>query len=125
MLPDALEKVTSVAWAADGRTLLYTVEDAAKRSYRLYRHVLGTPKDADALVYEEKDERFSLKVSRTRSKDYLLLTSGSHTASEVRFVAATTPDAPLRVIADRRDCTRVLRRSARPAVLHPHQRQEP
>jgi oligopeptidase B len=103
VLPDAIEKVSSVAWAADGRTLLYTVEDEAKRSYRLYRHVLGAAQGADPLVYEEKDERFWLTVSRTRSKAYLLLTAGSHTASEVRYVAATTPDAPLTLIAPRRD----------------------
>src|SRR6266849_4817573 len=41
LLPDCVEKVVAVAWAADNRTLFYTVEDAAKRSYRLYRHVLG------------------------------------------------------------------------------------
>ena len=101
VLPDSAEKVTSVAWAADGLTLLYTVEDAAKRSYRLYRHALGS--DDDALAFEERDERFSLEISRTRSKAYLLLTSGSHTTSEVRFVPADTPGAELSVIADRRD----------------------
>src|SRR5215831_15779231 len=41
-LDDHAERVTSVAWAADGRTLFYTQEDSiAKRSYRLYRHTLG------------------------------------------------------------------------------------
>ena len=30
-----------MAWAADNQTLFYTVEDAAKRPYRLYRHRLG------------------------------------------------------------------------------------
>ena len=38
--------------------------------------------DSKRLVYEEADEMFRVQVSRTRSKAYLLLTSGSHTASE-------------------------------------------
>ena len=37
------EKVGSVAWAADDRTLFYTVEEeSTKRQYRLYRHRVGT-----------------------------------------------------------------------------------
>jgi oligopeptidase B len=54
-------------------------------------------------VYEEKDERFSVEVSRTRSKAYVLLTSASHTASEVRFIPADRPEADPRLIAPRRD----------------------
>ncbi|MDQ3950218.1 MAG: hypothetical protein M3282_07715, partial [Gemmatimonadota bacterium] len=58
-LPDAVARVRSVAWAADHRTLFYTVEDSvSKRSHRLYRHVLGSPDHQ--LLYEEKDERFSV-----------------------------------------------------------------
>src|SRR5229473_1542205 len=41
-LPIRIERVTSAAWAADNRTLFYTIEDeTTKRSYRLDRHVLG------------------------------------------------------------------------------------
>jgi len=55
LLPDDIGKVTNAFWA-DAKTLFYTVEDAAKRPHRLYRHTLGEPKDKDVLVYEEKDE---------------------------------------------------------------------
>src|SRR5437879_733514 len=42
IFPERVERVTSVAWASDNRTLFYTVEDeTTKRSHRLYRHVLG------------------------------------------------------------------------------------
>ena len=99
VLVDAREKVVSVAWAADNHTLFYTVEDAAKRSYRLYRHRLGSTDDQ--LIYEEKDERFSIGVERTRSHAYLLMTSASHTASEVRYLPATQPEGEWRVVAAR------------------------
>ena len=98
-LIDAREKVVSVAWAADNHTLFYTVEDVAKRSYRLYRHRLGSTDDQ--LIYEEKDERFSINVERTRSHAYLLMTSASHTASEVRYLPATQPEGEWRVVAAR------------------------
>ncbi len=83
---DHAEDVGSVAWAADGRTFFYTVKDHAKRPYRVYRHTLGA--SPDELVYEERDERFSVGVSRTRSRAYLLLSSESLTQSEVRYLPA-------------------------------------
>src|ERR1700676_4519722 len=101
--PERVERVTSGAWAADHRTLFYTVEDeTTKRSWRLYRHVLGTTAP-DALLYEEADERFRLEVERTRSGAFLLLTIASHTTSEVRFLPADQPLAPFLVIAQRED----------------------
>ena len=100
LLPDRIEKTVSVAWAADNKTLFYTVEDHAKRPYRLYRHTLGST-DPDPLIDEEKDEKFSLEVERSRSRAYLFLASESLTASEVRFLPAATPDAAWKLIAPR------------------------
>src|ERR1041385_6368789 len=65
-LPDHAERVTSLAWTADNTTLFYTQEDAVtKRSYRVYRHVLGAT--AHDLVYEENDEHFDLGLAASRS----------------------------------------------------------
>ena len=101
LLSDHIEKTGSVAWANDNKTLFYTVEDSAKRQYRLYRHMVGTT-GPDDLIYEEKDARFSVEVFRTRSKAYIFLVSGSHTTSEARFIAADQPAAEWKVIEPRK-----------------------
>ena len=102
-LPVRIERVTSAAWAADNRTLFYTIEDeTTKRSYRLYRHTLGSTQP-DALLYEETDERFRIDIERARSGGFLLLTTASHTTSEVRFIPADQPAADFRLIAPRQD----------------------
>ena len=102
VLADTAPRVTSMAWAADNKTLFYTVEDpVAKRSYRLYRHQLGAAAAADTLLYEEKDERFGMRVSRTRSLAYLILGIGSHTTSEDRYLPAAEPLGEWKVIAPR------------------------
>ena len=90
LLPDRVEKTISVVWAGDNKTLFYTVEDAAKRSYRLYRHTLG--QSADTLIYEETDALFSVYARRSRSKAYLFLTSASSKTSEVRCLPSDQPD---------------------------------
>jgi oligopeptidase B len=101
VLSDHAEKVGSVVWASDNKTLFYTVEDSAKRQYRLYRHVVGTT-GHDALVYEEKDERFELEARKSRSQAYIFLISGSHTTTEARFIPADQPVAEWKVIEPRR-----------------------
>jgi oligopeptidase B len=101
--PERFERVTSVAWASDNRTLFYTVEDEkTKRSHRLYRHVLGAT-EPDPLLYEETDERFRIEVERTRSGAFLILSIASHTTSEVRFLRADQPTGEFRLIAVRED----------------------
>jgi oligopeptidase B len=101
LLPETVEKVSSVAWATDNRTLFYIVDDHAKRPYRLYRHRLGTPISSDALVYEEKDELFRIGIMRSRSREYLFLASSSHTADEWRYLPASDPSGDWKLVAAR------------------------
>ncbi len=104
LLPETRERVGSLVWAADNRTLLYTVEDEVqKRQFQLYRHVLGTPVSDDVLVLEEPDERFNLGAGRTRDREYIVVESGSHTASEARLLRASEPDAKPQLLVPRRE----------------------
>ena len=102
--PGTAERVGSVVWAADNRTLFYTVEDEEqKRQYQLWRHVLGSDHSADVLVYQDDDERFNLGAGRTRDGKYLVLESGSHTTTECRGLAADKPEGTFDLIAARED----------------------
>src|SRR6266478_2947753 len=97
-LVDHAERVDSIAWANDNKTLFYTVEDpVAKRPYQLYRHAVGTA-GPDTLIYEEKDVRFEMGTGKTRSKAYILLIVSSHTASEARYIPADQPQAEWKII---------------------------
>jgi oligopeptidase B len=97
-LPISVEKVSTVAWAADNQTLFYVTEDEAKRSYRLWRQRLGGPAE---LVYEEADDLFRVFVGRTRSNDYLVLGTASHTTTEMRILRADQPQGEWRLVAPR------------------------
>ncbi len=104
VLADQAERVGSVVWTADNRTLFYSVEDEeTKRQFQLYRHVVGTAQAADVLVYEEADERFNVGAGRTRDDKYIVLESASHTTSEQQFLPADDPQAKWTLIEPRRD----------------------
>jgi oligopeptidase B len=102
ILPDHAERVGSVVWANDNKTIFYTVEDATtKRQYQAYRHTAGT-NGSDQLIYEEKDEKFDVYAGKTRSKAYIFLFSGSHTTSEARYIPADQPLAEWKIMEPRK-----------------------
>jgi oligopeptidase B len=104
VLKDYADRVGSVAWAADNRTLFYTVEDEEqKRQYQLYRHALGAPWADGELVYEEKDERFNIGVGRTRDDLYIILECASHTTTEEQILPADQPQGTWRLLEPRRE----------------------
>jgi oligopeptidase B len=103
-LADTAERVGSLVWASDSHTLFYTTEDAVtKRQDSLLRHRLGDPAEVDALIYEERDERFNVGVGKSRDGRYLLLETSSHTTSECSYLDAETPGGMFLVIAPRKD----------------------
>jgi oligopeptidase B len=99
--PERIDRVSSVAWAADSATIFYVVEDDAKRPHRLHRHRLGAPVADDPLVYEETDALFRLGVWRSRSRALLFAGSGSFTATEVRWLPAGAPEDDWRLLLAR------------------------
>src|SRR6202162_379539 len=102
LLSDHAERVGSVVWANDNKTIFYTVEDpTTKRQFQAYRHAAGSS-GTDKLIYEEKDERFNVEAAKTRSKAYIFLLIGSHTTSEARYIPADQPMAEFKVLEPRK-----------------------
>ncbi|MGO8757327.1 MAG: S9 family peptidase [Terracidiphilus sp.] len=99
-----VERVGSVVWAADNRTLFYTVEnEQQKRQYQLWRHDCIEQPSQDVLVYQDDDERFNLAAGRTRDRKYIVLESASHTTTEAQVLRADSPAGSFRMIAPRQD----------------------
>jgi oligopeptidase B len=97
---DTAERVTSVEWAADNRTLLLTTEDEeTKRSDRLWRHELGTSEFE--LLHFEKDELFDISLEKSRDRAYLFLQISSKDTTEVHFLPASRPEGSFQVFWSR------------------------
>ncbi|HEX8658830.1 MAG TPA: S9 family peptidase [Hymenobacter sp.] len=81
-----------VVWAGDNKTVFYTKKDVATLlPYQVYRHTLGTSPKADVLVYEERDNTFSVRISRSKSNKYIGIELQSSLSSEYRYLEASTP----------------------------------
>src|SRR5215475_917708 len=96
------ERVTSVAWANDNKTLFYGQEDdVTKRSNKIFRHALGSAKNE--LLFDEKDELYNTGVGKTRSKGYIVVVSSSSTTSEARYLSADKPNDELKLFLPRKE----------------------
>ena len=101
-LADRIEDTaSSVAWSRDGSQLLYTRADDAHRPYQVWCHRVGTAPSTDVLVFEEDDERFNVDVDLTRSEEWIVVHSASHTTSEAWLIDAAAPGTPPRCVRPR------------------------
>jgi oligopeptidase B (EC:3.4.21.83). Serine peptidase. MEROPS family S09A len=64
LLKDDVGFIASFQWTSDNKTFFYTIEDDAKRSYRLYRRTLG---DEAANSSMKSLTRFTASISRART----------------------------------------------------------
>jgi len=92
---------SSLEWTNDNKTFFYITLDDVMRPYKVFRHVLGTDPKDDVLIYHEEDEAFYVDVSKSKSKDYIFITTGSNTTTEVRYLSAERPTELLKLIQPR------------------------
>lgn len=91
----------SFVWANDNKTGFYSVKDETLRSYKIFRHSLGTDPSQDVEVYHEADETFSTFVYRSRSKKYIIIGSSSTLSNEYRTLSADAPNGTFTVFQAR------------------------
>lgn len=93
----------SVVWANDNQTIYYTKKDPETlREYLVYRHQIGTPQSTDELIYEEKDDKFSVGIGKTLTNAFVLIYSYSSTTSEVQLIDANQANAKAKIFLARK-----------------------
>ena len=102
LLDERIERVGTVAWANDNRTIFFTTEDpTTKRTDTLWRHAVGTTELVRVL--EERDELYDLAVGRSLDKQVIFVGAYAKTSREYRWMRADDPSSPLRVVLPRSD----------------------
>jgi len=102
ILPDKMERVTSIEWSNDGKYLFIGQEDpVSKRSDKIWRHTVGT--DKNELLFDEKDVLFSVGVGRSRDRKMLFIGSYAKTMREFRYLPADEPLGEWKLISARRE----------------------
>jgi len=100
---DKIENTTGDStWANDNVTLFCTrQDDQTLRSDKVFKHKLNTDSAIDTLVYFEKDDTFSVEVTKEKSKKYIVISSSSTMTTEFRTLLADQPDGEFKVFQKR------------------------
>ena len=103
MYADALPGTSgNVCWANDNKTLFYTSNNPVTLlSEKIMRHELGTPFESDVVVYQEKDQANYIGVEKSKNDQYIFIQSSATLSSEIRYLNASTPEAPFRIFQPR------------------------
>lgn len=92
-----------VTWANDNKTFFYTMKDSVTlRSRWIIRHKLGADVKSDVRVFEEKDETFYTGITKTKSKKFLVIWSGSTLTNDYQILNANTPEASFKPFSERK-----------------------
>ncbi len=103
MLPDKIERVTSVEWSPDGKYIFYSQEDpVSKRTDKIWRHTVGTT-GKDKLTFDEKDLLYNVGVGRSRDKKMFFIGSYAKTSREYWYLPAGEPTGKFKVVTPRRE----------------------
>ncbi len=104
-LEDVIPNTTGgCVWANDNKTVFYTKKDEVTlRSFKIFKHVLGTSTDEDQLVYHEEDEMFGCYIWKSKSGEYIIIESASTLSSEARYINADNPNDAFTIVHPRED----------------------
>jgi oligopeptidase B len=92
LLDDKILEVTGSAVFAQDDYLFYTDKNKATlRSDRVYLHKVGEKQNQDSQIYFEEDDTYHVEVSKSKTKDFIYITSSHKTSNEVRMIPANKP----------------------------------
>ncbi|MGY6522996.1 MAG: S9 family peptidase [Mongoliitalea sp.] len=86
---------SSTAWTNDNESFYYAIPDKQTlRNFQIKRHFLGTDPSLDELVFQEDDPTLNCGIGKTKSKEYIIISSGRTDASYSFYINANNPTAP-------------------------------
>jgi oligopeptidase B len=102
LLSDKIENTTGqTVWAADNKTVFYTGKNISTlREDKIFRHKIGS--DQNTLVYDEKDETFSVHMQESKSEKYIFINSTQTLTTEIHYLEAAKPEGQLKIFEPRK-----------------------
>ena len=103
ILPTKIKNTTGgSAWSSDNEHFFYVYKNPETlRSESVLRHNIKHPENDNTLVFNEKDETFSVYVSESKSTEYIYISSYSTLTTETQFIKSDMPLSPFQVVQSR------------------------
>jgi oligopeptidase B len=77
-----------ITFSLDDKFIFYSKLDENHRARKIYRHEIGNFKDKDQLIFEEKNEAFTVSIGLSSDEKYYFINTSDHNTSEQYYFDA-------------------------------------
>ena len=83
LITEKIEETSgSITFSLDDKYIFYSKLDEFHRPRKIYRHEIGTTTKNDKLIFEEKNEAFTVGIGLSPDEKYFFITTSDHNTSE-------------------------------------------
>ena len=83
LITEKIEETSgSITFSLDDKYIFYSKLDEFHRPRKIYRHEIGTKTKNDELIFEEKNEAFTVGIGLSPDEKYFFITTSDHNTSE-------------------------------------------
>jgi oligopeptidase B len=92
----------SISFSLDDKYIFYSKLDKHHRPKKIYRHKIGTAVKEDNLIFEEKNEAFTVGIGLSSDEKYFIITTSDHNASEQHYFSVNEEHPKTKLIKQRK-----------------------
>ena len=91
-----------ITFSKDSKYILYTLLNSKHQPKKVFRHKIGSSQKEDELIYEEKDERFTVGMGGiTADEKFFCLVTSDHSTTEIHYFSADEEKINLKLFQKR------------------------
>ena len=92
----------SISFSLDDKYIFYSKLDKHHRPKKIFRHKIGTTVKEDTLIFEEKNEAFTVGIGLSSDEKYFFITTSDHNSSEQHYFPVNEKDPKPKLIKQRK-----------------------
>ena len=92
----------SISFSLDDKYIFYSKLDKHHRPKKIFRHKIGTAVKEDTLIFEEKNEAFTVGIGLSSDEKYFFITTSDHNTSEQYYFSVNEKDPKPKLIKQRK-----------------------
>jgi len=92
----------SISFSLDDKYVYYSKLDKHHRPKKIFRHKIGTTVKEDNLIFEEKNEPFTVGIGLSSDEKYFIITTSDHNTSEQHYFSVNEKNPKPKLIKQRK-----------------------
>ena len=92
----------SISFSLDDNYIFYSKLDKHHRPKKIFRHKIGTAVKEDILIFEEKNEAFTVGIGLSSDEKYFFITTSDHNSSEQYYFSVNEKNPKPKLIKQRK-----------------------